>query len=49
MRAYQLKKTSKCIDKGVKTDLPFVGKAADIGAFEFGEKPKKKIREIKSK
>jgi hypothetical protein len=49
MRAYQLKKTSKCIDRGVKTDLPFVGKAADIGAFEFGEKPKKKIREIKSK
>jgi hypothetical protein len=41
MRAYQLKKTSKCIDKGVKTDLPFVGKASDIGAFEFGEKKAK--------
>ncbi|MCK4627118.1 MAG: right-handed parallel beta-helix repeat-containing protein, partial [Phycisphaerae bacterium] len=38
MRAYQLKKTSPCIDKGVKTGLPFVGKSADIGAFEFGEK-----------
>ena len=42
MRAYQLKKTSPCIDKGVKTGLPFVGKSADIGAFEFGEKVQKK-------
>ena len=41
MQAYRLKKTSPCIDRGFKTDLPFIGKAADIGAFEFGAKPKK--------
>jgi hypothetical protein len=42
--AYRLGKGSPCIDKGVKTDLPFVGKASDIGAFEFGEKVPKTIK-----
>ncbi len=39
--AYRLGKTSPCIDKGVKTGLPFVGKAPDIGAFEFEAKSSK--------
>ncbi len=43
--AYQLKKSSKCIDKGVKTDLPFAGKASDIGALEFGAKTPKWTKE----
>ncbi len=39
--AYRLGKTSPCIGKGVKVGLPFVGNAPDIGAFEFGKKPRK--------
>ena len=49
MKAYRLTKSSPCIDKGVKTDLPFVGKAADIGAFEFGKKAPKKTTKTKSR
>lgn len=32
---YSLKTNSPCIDAGLKTDLPYTGKAPDIGAFEF--------------
>ena len=39
--AYRLGKTSPCIDRGVKTGLPFVGRAPDLGAFEFGSKSPK--------
>ncbi len=40
MKAYRLTKSSPCIDKGVKTGLPFTGRSPDIGAFEFGAKAK---------
>ena len=33
---YRLQKTSPCIDKGMNVGLKFIGKAPDIGAFEFG-------------
>jgi hypothetical protein len=41
---YRLGKGSPCIDKGIKTGLPFVGKSPDIGAFEFGAKAKNPIQ-----
>jgi hypothetical protein len=50
--AYRLKKTSPCIDKGIKTktDLKFLGKAPDLGALEFGaETPAKSKETIKKK
>ncbi|MCK4627269.1 MAG: right-handed parallel beta-helix repeat-containing protein, partial [Phycisphaerae bacterium] len=45
MKAYRLKKSSPCIDKGVKVGLPIAGKASDIGAFEFGRKKPQKTKE----